>query len=185
MLILAQPIRINPAYLLITVVVVVASWLLHEGAHYLAGIALGYPMAMTLNTAYPVSGSYNSSAHEQWISAAGPLFTLLSAILVFVLMGKGRRPLLYPVLFTAFYMRLLAGIISLFNPNDEARISSWLGLGRFTLPLLVVAILGWLLYKRASEQGVSRRVNWVTLLVVMVVASAIVLSDQFFRLRLL
>lgn len=174
-----------PLYLLVTTIVVIASWLLHEGAHYLAGTALGYPMAMTLNTAYPTGGSYSNSGHEQWISAAGPLFTLLSAFLVFWLMRDGRRPLLYPVLFTALYMRLLAGIISFFNPNDEARISIWLGLGRFTLPLLVVSILGWLVYKRASEQGVSRRTNWLTLAVVMVVASALVLSDQFFHVRLL
>ena len=57
--------------------------------------------------------------------------------------------------FAALMMRILATAVSIGNPNDEARISNVLGLGMWTLPALVVAILLWMmvLAARRSETG--------------------------------
>lgn len=177
--------RITPLYAAVTLLAVLASWLVHEWAHYITGTVLGSEMTMTLNSTYPSARSYPDDSYANIVSAAGPLITLLEAVVVFMLMRSGRRPLLYPFLFVCFYMRLLATVVSFLNPNDEARISTSLGIGKFTLPVLVTAFLFYLLYKTAQRYNLSRGVQLFTLAVIMLVTSAIILSDQFFNVKLL
>lgn len=180
-----QAVKVNLKYILVTVFAVIATWLLHELAHWSAGIFLGYDMAMTLNTAYPLSGTYLSKTHTIIINGAGPLFTLAEAVVVFILMKRNRVPLLYPFLFSSFYIRFLATLISFLNPNDEARISLLLGLGKFTLPIAMSVILFLLLYKTSDSYSFSRKLNLITLVVIIIISSIIILSDQFFRIRLI
>jgi hypothetical protein len=158
---------------------------LHELSHVLAGIFLGYDMGATLNKAFPVSGSYSSDSHYQLVSAAGPLFTLVEALIVFLLMRSRNIKWLYPFLFTCFYMRFFAAGISFLNPNDEARISRSLGLGTFTLPVIMTAILFWMLYTISRRYGFSKKFNLLTLVLVIFFSSIIILSDQFFSIKLL
>jgi hypothetical protein len=176
--------KINSRYILLTLFAVLFSWLIHELIHYITGILLGYDMAMTLNTAYPVSGQYAQGWHYQVVSATGPLITIIEAIIVFALMRNGRRTTLYPFLFTCFYMRLLAAVLSIINPNDEARISKAIGLGTFTLPLLVVALLFYLVYKTSRQYRFTKKFQLVTLVLVILFTSIIILSNQFFKVRI-
>ena len=143
--------QINVKYVAVSGIAVIVSWILHEFAHWSAGEFLGYDMAMTLNRAFPLNGQYHHQPHSTIISAAGPLFTLTEAIVVFALMMHRKRILLFPFLLICFYMRLMATVISIGNPNDEARISSTLELGKFTLPLVMTSILFALLYKISKE----------------------------------
>ncbi len=133
--------KIDFNYVLITALAVLLSWISHELAHGLMGESLGYVMGMSFNKCFPVDGSFKSQQDYQMVSAAGPVFTLIQAIFIFILMKYRHSKLLYPFLFTCFYMRFFATIISIINPNDEARISKWLGLGKFTLPILMSALL--------------------------------------------
>lgn len=176
---------INSQYILVTALAVPATWLLHEGTHWAAGTALGYDMALTLNTGYAVNGLYDNDRHYQLISAAGPLVTLLEALVVFIFMRRRKKYLLYPFLVTCFYMRLLAGLLSFVNPNDEARISEALGIGRFTLPVLMTALLLVLVYKTSRRYRFRTRFNATTIALVILFSSIIILSDQFFHIRLL
>src|SRR5258705_4270318 len=96
---------INSKYILVTLVAVTVSWVLHEFAHWIAGRLLGYEMGMTLNKSFPVDGKYGSGRDYQLISAAGPAFTLIEAIFVFIMMRRKKMTGLYPFLFTCFYMR--------------------------------------------------------------------------------
>ena len=128
---------INIKYILITAIAVISSFFFHELAHFITGKILGYEMGISLNSAFLLEGEYQSEWHQQLISAAGPIFTILQAILIFYCIQKTNNRYWYPFLFFAFYFRVLATVISIFNPNDEARISAWLGLGYWILPLLV------------------------------------------------
>src|SRR5687767_6621347 len=114
--------RVNKDYIAICIGAVIFSWLVHEGAHWAAGQLLGYDMVMTLNKGYPKEGGYTNPVHYQLISAAGPAITLLQAAFIFFYMRRRPAFLLYPFLFTCFYMRLLAMGLGFINPNDEARI---------------------------------------------------------------
>jgi len=176
--------RVDTKYLLVTGLAVALSWTIHEFAHWSAGTFLGYDMAMTLNKVFPVNGQYSSSSHYQIISAAGPLLTLAEAIVIFVIMRRMEIKLLYPFLFTCLYMRFFATIISFRNPNDEARISKSLGLGTFTLPIIMTAILLLLVYKVSLQYGFDIKFNIINLGLIIFFSSFIILADQFFHVRL-
>jgi len=177
--------KVSGTYILIILLATVFSWLLHEFAHWLTGTLLGNTMAMTFNTGYPVSGNYLASSHENIVSIAGPLVTLLQAVVVFLIMKYRNAARLYPFLFVCFYMRLLAAVLSILNPNDEARVSMDLGLGKFTLHIIMVAVLFLLVYFTASRYRFSKKYNAATLGFIVLFSSTIVLSDQALHLRLL
>ena len=178
-----QP-KIDKKYIGVFIFAVLFSWIFHELAHLAAGKFLDYDMKMTLNSAYPGEGKYLCDFHYHIISAAGPLFTLCEAILVFILMYWRKRVLLYPFLFTCFYMRLLAMIISFLNPNDEARISTAMGIGKFTLPIIVSGILFYMVYKITSRYTFTKKFNLVNLALAVLFTSAIILADKFFHITI-
>lgn len=122
--------------------VLIATFLVHEFAHWAMGIALGHEMVATLNAVSPVGAV--SRGHLLLIAAAGPLVTVAQGIAGFWMVRRSRSHAGFALLYAAFFMRLLAAGVSVFNPNDEAKISQLLGLGAWTLPALVVGGLFWL-----------------------------------------
>lgn len=177
--------KITGKYILVFFIAVLLSWVFHELAHVAAGEALGYNMGMRLNSAFPTAGKFSEDIHYHLISAAGPLFTIIQAIVFFLLMYKKNKPGLYPFLFVCFYMRLLATGISFFNPNDEARISTAMGIGKFTLPVIVTVILFYMVYKISKQYRFTKKFNLANFLLTMLFTSIIILSDQFFKIRIL
>jgi hypothetical protein len=177
--------KITGKYIMIAALAVSFSWVLHEFAHWTAGNMLGYKMAMSLNKSFPVNGVLNSDKDYQLISAAGPVITLVQAFLVFFLMKKQKTNLLYPFLFTCFYMRLFAAVISFRHLNDEARISNSLAIGTFTLPIIVTTVLLYLVYKTSVNNNLTLRFNLLTLGLVILFSSIIIMADQFLNIRLL
>ena len=172
-------------YLLWVAAAVAATWLLHEFAHWATGTLLGYPMDMTLNTAGLEEGEYRANWHQHLVSMAGPLITLLQAGGVFALLRRTPVPTLYPFLFVPFYMRLLAGVVNVVNLNDEGRVSQALGLGTYTLPILVSLVLLILVVQASRSASFKARFQLGTTLAVMLFSSIVVLADQFFSIRLL
>lgn len=170
---------INIKYILITAVAVVLSFFFHELAHLLAGKLLGYDMAMTLNSAFLKGDEYQTTWHEQLVSAAGPIFTILVSFVFFYLIRKTKNIYLYPFLFFGFYMRFMAMLMSIVMPNDEARISAWLGLGNWILPLMVCFTLLFLVIKTSKEQKYSIKFNLINYLLASVFVAGVVLTDQY------
>ncbi|MBW1295971.1 hypothetical protein [Aquimarina litoralis] len=170
---------INIKYILITAVAVVSSFFFHEFAHFITGKLLGYEMGMTLNSAFLLEGEYQYGWHQQLVSAAGPIFTITQAFIIFYIIRKTDNKYWYPFLFFAFYSRVLAMIISIFNPNDEARISAWLGLGYWILPLLVGFTLFTLLLKTSKEQKYNLKFNLINYFLSSVFIAGVVFSDQY------
>ncbi|MGY1459314.1 hypothetical protein ACW5F0_11825 [Luteimonas sp. A534] len=117
----------------------IASFLVHELAHWATGIALGHEMVATLNSVSPKGAV--SLNDQVLIVAAGPILTLAQGLGGFWLVKQRSAPLGFALLYIAFFMRLLAAGIGAFNPNDEAKVGQLLGLGTWTLPVAVVGIL--------------------------------------------
>ena len=109
-------------YTLITLLAVVFTWLFHEFMHWLTGEALGNKMVMTINSGYPESRQYVSSWHATVVSAAGPVATLVQAIVIYSLVKTRYNLVLFPFLLTCLYMRTIAGFLNFINPNDEGRV---------------------------------------------------------------
>ena len=177
--------KIDKEYVAVFAIALFLSWILHELAHWTVGEYLGNKMVMTLNSGYPLSGQYSQDWHYQIVSAAGPVFTLGEALLVFVLMMQRKRILLYPFIFICFYMRFFATIISFRNPNDEARISTALGIGKFTLPIIMSCILFALVYKVSKAYRLDTKFNLANLGLTILFSSVIILTDMYFKIRLL
>lgn len=172
--------RFNYKVALGIVVLVIASFFFHELAHYLMGEALGYDMIMTMNTVNVADGlSYTHDWHRQLVSAAGPIFTIITAIISYVLLSKKDHIYIYIILLIAFIQRFLAAGISLKSPNDEARISESLGLGTMTLPILVSIVLFTLVYLAARKWKYSFKFSLISFLIISLSITALVLTDQF------
>lgn len=176
--------RISIKYVSVTFIAVVFTWILHEMAHWLTGTLMGYNMLMSLNKVFPASG-YNAKIDYHLVSAAGPLITLLEAIIVFILIRRRKRIVLYPFLFACFYTRLLATFMSFHRLNDEARISSALGVGSFTLPLIVTGILFIMLYITNRRYQFPGAFNAINFGLTVLFSSMIILTDQFLKVRLI
>ncbi len=171
-------------YVLVTILIVLFSWLLHECGHYLMGCALGCPMIMTLNSTYSTVGTA-TQLDSSLIDAAGPLITIIEAFIGFYLLRRFSDRRLYPIVFVPFFMRLLALGISFRNANDEARIGLALGIGKFTLPVLVSAMLFYLVYRTSVEKGYRPRFQAITAIVTLLVSTGIILLDQALDIVLL
>ena len=178
--------KVNFKYVITVFGVVVITWLIHEFAHWLVYTLQGYDAYMGLNKA-GVRGDNGPNVDQQIIgAAAGPLITLLQAILVFVyLKRKGWNKYIYPFLFIPFYMRFLAGLMNFIMPNDEGFISQQLGLGLFTISILISAVLFWMVYKASKKYQLKPKFHILTILFVMFFSSLVIMVDQFFRVLII
>jgi len=170
---------------LITLVAVIFTWMLHEFAHWITGEFLGNDMIMTLNTSYSKGGQYIAHWHSTVVSAAGPMVTLIQAIIFYYILKIKSGTPLFPFLLTCLYMRLLAGVMNFINPNDEGRISMDLGLGTFTLSISIVSILFYLTYDISKTRGLKTKLIVTTTLLIMLFSSIIILADQALKVIIL
>ncbi len=120
-----------------------ATFVLHEAAHYFVGLALGYDMTARLNGVSSLTPA--PAAHKATIDAAGPLMTIAQAVIAYILLrrlrSQNKLAVAFAFLYFAAFMRVLATGVSAFNLNDEARLSTFLNLGTWTLPVIVSASL--------------------------------------------
>ena len=172
-------------YVFITAIAVFCSFFFHELAHWAAGELLGNKMGMSFNSTYPVSGAYIKEWHENIVDAAGPLFTIIQAIVFYFIIDKTGNKIWYPFLLMAFIQRFLAMALTFINPNDEARISQSFGWGLLTLPLIVCAFLLFLVYTTCKKNNYGFKFNAVTTAWVVLFFSILILSDQYFKLQII
>jgi len=135
----------------LTAAIVLVCNVLHEIGHLIAAKALGYEAAIRINSVSLVGGP------QDWrdaalVDAAGPLVTVLLAIIALAKRGGTLGP---TIVFAALMMRILATVVSVQAPNDEARIGEALGLGTWTLPAIVVGLLAILMAVSARRSGVG------------------------------
>ena len=147
---------------------------LHEGGHWLAAQLLGYDAYFGLNRA----GARDTigGTHMVLITAAGPAVTLLQGVLAFALVWAQRSTAAWVFLFWAAFMRLMATAISLWNPNDEARLSEHFGLGTWTLPAVVTLVLLGLLAAGSRRVGAGWKALGLSWLVASAAITVIVFS---------
>ena len=151
--------------------------LVHEGAHYLAGKAFGFDMRFGLNA---VS---NLSPAEPWqqavVSAAGPLVTILQALVAFVVVMSIRSHRAFAFVYIAAFMRLVATGVSFMHPNDEARVSLYLGMGMWMLPLMVSFVLVVLAVKASRKLELTWKDQLFLYLTGSIMSTVIVGLDRF------
>jgi hypothetical protein len=178
--------KVTLKYIITGILAVIFTWVIHEFAHWLTSELVGYETIMRLNGTSTVSGQNPTDIHKSIISASGPIVTVLQGVMAFLLIkSRNWNKYLYPFLFTAFYMRLLAGLMNFINPNDEGRISAFLKIGTFTLPIIVSGLLFYMVYKISKEYNLNWKFQLWTTVIIMIASSVLILSDQFLAIRIL
>ena len=179
-----QKITIN--YILTGILAVIFTWIIHEFSHWLTSELYGYETIMRLNGTSPVNGENPTDLHKVAISASGPIITLIQGLMLFLILKfRNWNKSLYLFLFTAVYMRVLAGLMNFVNPNDEGRISAFLEIGTFTLPIIVSGLLFFTVYNISRKYKLNWKFQLWTTIIIMILSSVLILSDQFFGIRII
>jgi len=175
-------------YIITAFLAVLGTWIIHEFAHWATAELLGYNSRMSLNSTNYIKGQNVTDWHRQLVSAAGPIITIIQVVIVFLLLKKNWSKSLYLLLFVGFYMRLLASIMNVVNPtspNDEGRVSEYFGIGLYTIPIIVSAFLFYLVFKISKQYQIPKKFQLATYLIVTVFIAILILSDQYFKIRIL
>ncbi len=178
--------KVTFKYILAVIGAVLFTWLIHEFAHWLTGELLGYESIMRLNGTSFVTDRMPTDWHKMAISASGPVITILQGLSIYLILKfRHWNKYLYPLLFTAFYMRLLAGLMNVVHPNDEGRIGIFLDIGLFTISAIVTGFLLLMVYSISRKHKLSWKFQLITTLMIMTAISVLILSDQFFEIRII
>ena len=170
---------VRPTFYAWFALVAVATYLIHEAAHWVVGAALGYPVSYGINSVIP--GAPMTPIDHMLMSAAGPAVTVVTALIAFFLVMRRGSLIGYAVLYFALFMRVIAAGVSVFNLNDEARISDMLGFGPWLLPGVVVFVLLVPTIVASRRLRLSWKVNVLAYVVSSLVAAAVVGLDMVHR----
>ena len=172
--------KINISYILVTIFLIGAAWIFHEFVHWLTAELMGLDSIMKLNSVSYVDPKSATEVQKAIVSISAPFATILQAVVAFFWLNKkGWNKYVYPLLFMAFYMRLLAGVLNIFMPNDEARVSIYLGLGTFTLSILVSSFLFWLVYSISKRYQLNWKFQLWNFILTSIVCWAIVFGESY------
>ncbi len=136
-------------FMLLFIPVAFITYAFHEFGHWIVGEVLGNKMVYSLNYVWPQSGYYIDARHGVFVSSGGPAFTILLSFLFLLIIEKYKILYAYPFVFFQMFCRFFALVFGGFGQQDEARISAILGLGTYTVAIVVLLIL-FLMVLRAS-----------------------------------
>jgi hypothetical protein len=132
---------------LLLIVAAYAHNLFHEFGHWLVGTILGNQMSMNLDGTWPTSGGYLQGWHSPAVGIGGPAFSILMALIALIFVEKHRTAFAFPFLFFPLFARLFSLTLGNFAAQDEAGISASLGLGKYTVAIIVCSLLLALVWK--------------------------------------
>lgn len=153
--------------------------LVHEGAHWLMGALLGFEMRFGLNAVAYLSPTL--PWQRALADGAGPAVTIVQGLIAYTMVKRSASRTAFAFLYAAAFMRLVAGLVSVAHPNDEARLGMYLGIGMWTLPVLVAAGLIVLAVKGARRLGLGWKDQLACYVLASVAMSVIVGLDMVMR----
>lgn len=169
--------KLKAPFYLFLVFAFLASYLVHESAHWLMASALGIDAEFRLNAVRYLS--VTAPWQRGLADAAGPAVTIAQAVIAYVFVRRRGSVNAFAFVYVAAFMRFAAAVVSLLNPNDEARLSIMLGLGKWTLPVVVAAGLILLAVKAGRRFQLTWKDQVLCYLVASITVSMIVALDRF------
>ena len=125
------------------------SYLFHEFGHWIIGEILGNDMIYSLNYVWPKDGHYIDANHNLYVLIGGPAATIFLAMFFLLIIEKYATIYVYPFVLFQLVLRFFSLVFGGFSKQDEAKISSILGVGTYTIGIFVLIIL-FLMVLRAS-----------------------------------
>jgi hypothetical protein len=141
--------KLSLKFMLLFIPVAYISYLFHEFGHWIIGEVLGNNMVYSLNYVWPQSGYFIDESHALYSSIGGPAFTILLSLFFLLIIEKYKTIYAYPFVFFQMFCRFFALVFGGFGQQDEAKISAILGIGTYTVAIIVLLIL-FLIVLRAS-----------------------------------
>ena len=141
--------RLSLKFIALFIPVAYVSYLFHEFGHWIVGEVLGNNMAYSLNNVWPKNGHYLDPGNDVLVTIGGPAFTILLSLVFLLVIERYKTIYAYPVVLFQFVIRFVSLAVGGFVNQDEARISAILGLGTYTVAIIVLLIL-FLMVIRAS-----------------------------------
>lgn len=176
--------RIDLIYILIIFIAVLTSTVFHELAHWSMGEILGYEMTASLNGTSLITGEFLYEWEKNLVTIAGPLFTVLQAILLYFLLKKYKSIEFYPFLLFPFVMRFAAGLANFLGPNDEGRLGLSFGIGLLTISIIVCSFLFILVYKTSKELKISLKFNVISFFLCFFVLVLLTFIDAKYKIKI-
>jgi hypothetical protein len=136
-----------------------ASYLFHEFGHWIIGEILGNKMVYSLNYVWPKTGHYVDASNDLYTSIGGPAFTILLSVFFLLIIEKYNTIYAYPFVFFQMFMRFFSLVFGGFSKQDEARISAILGIGTFTVAIIVFIILFLIVLKASYKLKINLKNN--------------------------
>ena len=87
--------KINGKYIIISIIIVIFTWIIHELTHWITSEYLGYESLMRLNSVSLANEQEQTEWHKIYISASGPIITIFQAIIAFFILKKKRLEQIY------------------------------------------------------------------------------------------
>ena len=133
--------RINWKVAFLFIPVAFFTYFFHEFGHWIVGEMFGNDMGLSLNNSNALSGYYIDKTHNLYISMGGPAFTILQAVVFLVFIEITKSIYVYPFVFFAAFSRFFSIVFGGFSLQDEARITSMLGVGTYSVAVIVILVL--------------------------------------------
>lgn len=157
----------------------ILTYILHEGLHWLAGTVIGAEMQASLNGVRYLTAL--SPAQRAFVDIAGPAVTLMQAFIAYAVVKRQASMRAFAFLYMAAFMRIVAGLISLKFPNDEARVSVYLNLPAWILPAAMAGVMLSLIVLASRRLHVGWKTQVMCYIVASVTISLIVGGDMLYK----
>jgi hypothetical protein len=132
---------IDMKFFLLFIPVAYASYLFHELGHWTVGEILGNRMVYSLNYVWAKEGYFAHASDQLYSSIGGPAFSILQSVFALLVIEKYKALYAYPFAFFPMYNRFFSLFLGGFSKQDEAWISATLGIGTYTVAIIVLVIL--------------------------------------------
>ena len=153
------------------------SFFFHELGHWILGEIFGNDMIISLNSVSPVSGQYVENTDVYAISG-GPFFTILLALIFWCIIEKYKVIYAYPIVFFSFFIRVFPQIK--FDLQDEAKISELLGIGKYTILIIVLASLLLITWRASRVLKLNYKDNLLCIIVSLLCTILVIITDELF-----
>jgi len=162
--------------LLVFIPVAYFSVFFHEVGHWTIGEMLGNDLTLRLNGVSTKNGGELLENTSLYLLCGGVGFTLLLTIIFWGIIEKYKVIYAYPVVFFNFFFRLFPQIMN-FDAQDEAKISMLLGIGKYTVAIIVIISLFLMTLRAYYVLKLNYKENLLYLVVSLFCTILVVITD--------
>jgi len=163
---------------LIFIPVAYFSCFFHELGHWIIGEILGYDMFLTLNGSGIKNGQqFVENTHYLYHLFGGVCFTIFLTLIFWGVIEKYKVIYVYPFVLLNFIHRLFPQIIK-FEYQDEAKISTLLGIGKYTIAIIVLISLLLITWRSSRVLKINYKDNLLFAFVSIICLLLVVVTDE-------